>query len=117
VNSWICSALGHRRLGLRADGASAAQAFSPRGGDDQCQCDGYPAHGSPLPGRLPDPANLRAEDEDSAGRLLWTRWPETVVPKKVMSNCRVDSSCPVSRSMPPLNGSSWSKGDCWSAEA
>ena len=43
---------------------------------------------------------------------LWTRLPETVVPKNVMSNAVSISSRPVSRSIPPLNGSSWSNGAC-----
>ena len=63
------------------------------------------------PPYLPDPAVSPATAEYRKIMIplavwLWTRLPDTVRPKNVMSKAVSISSRPVSRSIPPLKGSS-----------
>ena len=89
-------------------------------GRDENQKDGYAAHGPPLPGRCRGRRSGSgvSKDQDSARGLALDALARTPSwPKKVMSNAVSISSRPVSRSIPPLNGRSWSKGACWTAGA
>src|SRR5262249_12048131 len=109
ATSWIWSApVPPPGWGLGADGASAAQALSPRAATTSVRAMAIRRMDPPYRAACADPANpSKRKMRIPLAVWLCTRWPETVLPKNVMLNFMSISSFPVSRSIPPLNGSSW----------